>query len=461
VSGGARISLCLIARDEEAMLPACLASVRGVVDQVVVVDTGSRDRTRELARAAGALVLERPWDDDFAAPRNLAAAHATGDWILVLDADERLVAGGGRALRQALSRATFDLGMLRLHNASTPSDPAAAVLSGAARRGPVILLPRLVRRTPDLAWTGAIHENVGEWLLRRGGTRAVVPVDVVHYGYVHDEALARRKRERNLALLRRRLELEPDDITPHGYLALELMDIGRNDEAAGVLDAAWALLDRQPAYRCFHRVAVARAILALRRVDGVGAVEAARVGEGRNGGHPDFDYLRGVGLEIQAMRSGGASPEGGQLLAEAEAAHGSALRRLREDGPFDYLGAASEVRALLQLGVVRYLRRAPAEALRAYGEALQVEPGSAAARVGAAEVLVDLGDPAKALQVVEPALDAQPDGWLVAACAAERLGARDDARTFLASARQRLGAGFQHAHRSIRLQQLERALAGP
>jgi tetratricopeptide (TPR) repeat protein len=351
--------------------------------------------------------------------------------------------------------------MVRLHNASSPSDPEAAVLAGAARRGPVILLPRLVRRTPDLAWTGAIHENVGEWLLRRRGTRAVVPVDVVHYGYVHDEALASRKRERNLALLRRRLELEPDDITPHGYLALELMDVGRNEEAAAVLDAAWALLDRQPAFRCFHRVAVARAIQALRRVDGAGAVEAAGVGEGRNGGHPDFDYLRGVGLEVQAMRAGGASPEGVRLLAEAEAAHGAALRRLRADGPFDYLGAASEVRALVQLGVVRYLRRTPAEALRAYGEALQVEPGSAAARVGAAEVLVDLGDPAKALQVVEPALDGQPDGWLVAACAAERLGARDDARTFLASARQRLGAGFQHAHRSLRLQQLERALAEP
>jgi tetratricopeptide (TPR) repeat protein len=427
---------------------------------VVVVDTGSADRTRELAREAGALVLERPWDDDFAAPRNLAARHATGDWLLVLDADERLAAGGGPGLRRLLARAAFDVGMVRLHNASTPTDAAAEVLSGAARRGPVILLPRLVRRTPDLAWTGAIHENVGEWLLRRGGTRAVVPVDLVHYGYVFDEPLAARKRERNVALLRRQIERQPDDTTPHGYLALELMDAGRNEEAGEVLEAAWARLDRQPPYRCFARVAVARAILALRRADGAGAVEAARVGEGRNGGHPDFDYLRGVALEIQAMRAGGASAEGARLLAEAEAAHLSALRRLRGEGPFDFLGAASEARALVQLGVVRYLRRSPAEALRAYGEALQVEPESAAARIGAAEVLVDLGDPAKALQVVEPALSAQPDGWLVAACAAERLGALQDARTFLDRARERLGTGFQHAHRTIRLHQLERALAG-
>lgn len=454
------ISLCLIARDEEGALPGCLASVQGAVDQVVVVDTGSADRTRELARAAGATVLERPWDDDFAAPRNLAARHARGEWILVLDADERLAAGAGPALRQAVARAAFDVGMVRLHNAAAASDPEAAVLSGAARRGPVLLLPRLVRRTPDLAWTGAIHENVGEWLLRRGGTRALVPVDVVHYGYVHDEALARRKQARNIELLRRRIALDPDDVTPHGYLALELVEAGRAEEAHPVLDAAWARLERQPPYRCFARVAVARAILALRRMDGQGAVDAAGVGEGRNGGHPDFDHLRGCGLEILALRAGGASEAGARLLAAAEAAQLRALRRLREEGPFEFLGAASEVRVLLQLGVVRYLRRQAPDALRAFGEALQLEPGSEAARVGAAEVLVDLGDPGKALQVVEPALGSRPDGWLVAACAAERMGSREDARTFLAQAGQRSARGYLHAHRLVRQAQLERVLAG-
>ncbi len=459
------ISLCLITRDEEAMLPGCLASAAGAVDQVVVVDTGSTDRTREVVRAAGALVLDHPWDDDFSAPRNLAARHATGDWILVLDADERLAAGAGAALRAAVAHAAaapFDVGMVRLHNAAARTDPEGAVLTGAARRGPVMLLPRLLRHTPDLAWTGAIHENVGEWLLARRGARAVVPVDVVHYGYVFDEALAARKRERNLALLRRCVAGAPDDITHHGYLALELLDAGRPDEAATVVDEAWARLERQPPYRCFARIAVARAILALRRADGAGAIEAARVGQGRNGGHPDFDYLRGVGLEIEAMRAGGATAEGTRLLGEAEAAHREALRRLREEGPFDFLGAASEARALVQLGVACYLGRKPAEALRAYGEALRVEPASAAARVGAAEVLADLGDGAKALQVVEPALGASPDAWLVAACAADRLGAGADARSFLARARERLGAGFQHAHRSIRMAQLERTLgAGP
>jgi hypothetical protein len=84
----ATITACVIARDEEERLPECLASL-GFCDQVVVVDSGSRDRTRELAVAAGALVVENPWPG-FAAQRNVALDHATGDWVLEIDADERV-----------------------------------------------------------------------------------------------------------------------------------------------------------------------------------------------------------------------------------------------------------------------------------------------------------------------------------------------------------------------------------
>ena len=66
------LSLCVIARNEEAMLSGCLESVAGVVDEIVVVDTGSTDRTIEVALAHGARVLEKPWTDDFSAARNAA-----------------------------------------------------------------------------------------------------------------------------------------------------------------------------------------------------------------------------------------------------------------------------------------------------------------------------------------------------------------------------------------------------
>src|SRR5262245_11843004 len=85
-----RVSLCMIVKDEAAHLPACLATVADLVDEVVVVDTGSADATRQLARAWGARVHDFPWCDDFAAARNESLRHATGEWIFWLDADDRV-----------------------------------------------------------------------------------------------------------------------------------------------------------------------------------------------------------------------------------------------------------------------------------------------------------------------------------------------------------------------------------
>ena len=88
IEGKTRISLTMIVRDEQENLPACLGSVRGIFDEVVVVDTGSKDRTREIARDFGARVFEFAWIDDFAAARNEALSHATGDYAFWLDADD-------------------------------------------------------------------------------------------------------------------------------------------------------------------------------------------------------------------------------------------------------------------------------------------------------------------------------------------------------------------------------------
>src|SRR5208282_5293625 len=83
-----KVSLTMIVRNEEANLPHCLGSVKGLFDEIVVVDTGSGDRTREIAREFGARVFDFVWVDDFAAARNAALAHATGDYAFWLDADD-------------------------------------------------------------------------------------------------------------------------------------------------------------------------------------------------------------------------------------------------------------------------------------------------------------------------------------------------------------------------------------
>src|SRR5207244_5735388 len=98
------LSLCMIVKDGGDPLRRCLESARGVADEIVVVDTGSRDDSVAVARAAGARVLTHAWDDDFAAARNVSLAEAKGEWVLVLDADEELEPAQQRFLRDALAR---------------------------------------------------------------------------------------------------------------------------------------------------------------------------------------------------------------------------------------------------------------------------------------------------------------------------------------------------------------------
>ena len=84
------LSLSMIEKNEESMLPGCLESVKEVVDEIVIVDTGSSDRTKEIARSFGAKIIDFEWVNDFAAARNESLRNCTGEWILYLDADERL-----------------------------------------------------------------------------------------------------------------------------------------------------------------------------------------------------------------------------------------------------------------------------------------------------------------------------------------------------------------------------------
>ena len=83
-----RLSATILAQDEERDLPDCISSLKGFCEEILVVDGGSRDRTREIARELGARVLERPFDD-FARQHEFARSEATGDWVLSIDADER------------------------------------------------------------------------------------------------------------------------------------------------------------------------------------------------------------------------------------------------------------------------------------------------------------------------------------------------------------------------------------
>ncbi|HJN34803.1 MAG TPA: glycosyltransferase family 2 protein, partial [Prochlorococcus sp.] len=98
------LSLSMVVRNEESCLGACLTSVKGFVDEIVVVDTGSTDATVAIAEAAGARIEHLPWPGDFAPARNAALNLTTGDWVLVLDADEQLRAEAISGLQNLMAQ---------------------------------------------------------------------------------------------------------------------------------------------------------------------------------------------------------------------------------------------------------------------------------------------------------------------------------------------------------------------
>jgi tetratricopeptide (TPR) repeat protein len=218
----------MIVRDEERDLPRCLASLSGVADELVVVDTGSLDRTPELAAAAGARVVRIAWPGDFAAARNVSIEAATGDWILVLDADEELPPA--TALRAEVAQADA-LGLAGLslvqRNLSPPGDVTTY------QDLPIV---RLFRRAPHVRYEGRIHEQVSPSIVRAGGALGASDLHFLHHGYASPLAQGQSRARRNLALL----EAATRDASDDAYLVFQL---GATQKAVGD-PAAEATLER-------------------------------------------------------------------------------------------------------------------------------------------------------------------------------------------------------------------------
>ncbi|MEH2105098.1 MAG: glycosyltransferase [Nostoc sp.] len=144
-----KLSLCMIVKNEAATLPKCLSSVRKVVNEMVVLDTGSIDRTPNIAQQLGAKVHHFKWCNDFSAARNAALKYVTGDWILVLDADETLTPAIVPQLREAIARDEYLLINLVRHEVG-------------AEQSPYSLVSRLFRNHPDIRFDRPYHALVDD-----------------------------------------------------------------------------------------------------------------------------------------------------------------------------------------------------------------------------------------------------------------------------------------------------------
>jgi tetratricopeptide (TPR) repeat protein len=221
----------LIVKNEAAYLPGCLDSLSDRVDEIVIVDTGSTDGTVAIASRGGALVLSHPWDGDFSAARNAGLERARGDWILYIDADERLEAPGQGSIGHFLPSRGACAVRLRFQPSVDATDYTEL---------------RLWRNDPRIRFKEVMHERVVESVRQvcasDGSSVAnVLDIRLCHLGYEGDQ---NHKHSRNLPLLRKALELNPERVYCWYHLGITLAAIGEEEEAVDCLRQAVGLARR-------------------------------------------------------------------------------------------------------------------------------------------------------------------------------------------------------------------------
>ncbi|MBX6773450.1 MAG: glycosyltransferase [Chloroflexi bacterium] len=245
------LTVCMITKNEEPNIGRALESVKPVANQIVVVDTGSTDRTVDIAKDLGAEVHEHPWNGDFSAARNASLRYAKHSWILVLDGDEELDPSSIPAV-QAIERRR------------EPKPLGYRVISASftetgVQEGEVL---RLFRNRKGLLYVGRIHEQVAPWVFRSEEDMPQSGIRLIHKGYTDAEIARKNKRERNRSLLEAAIAQSGD---PSAYLTYQLAKewalIGKFDKAAKLLESIMHRTDRSnhPAFvrtlaSCYERL---------------------------------------------------------------------------------------------------------------------------------------------------------------------------------------------------------------
>jgi tetratricopeptide (TPR) repeat protein len=260
----------MIAKIEARCLARCLRSVRAIADEIIVTDTGSTDDTVKIASENGAKVSHFTWTNDFAAARNFALAQATGDWILVLDADEWASETLAKEIKKFI-QGPAQIGRLKIvsdfkHNGQTQS--SSTFVSRLFPRG--------------AKFEGRIHEQIASSL-----PRVNLRGELWHDGY-----LETKKSERNLKMLSAEIAREPQNAYLHFQLALEFTSLGQPQNAFASLQKARATLQPSDPFAPNVIVDFLYAAMALNEFDA--GLEAIHTSESRLADFPDFHHVCGL-----------------------------------------------------------------------------------------------------------------------------------------------------------------------
>jgi len=343
--GHPTISACLIVRNEAHVLERCLVSLRDVVDEIVVVDTGSADDSPAVATRHGARVIRVAWPDDFSAARNVSIEAAACDWILSIDADEYLSPDAARLVRPTVERSDAMGLWIAQRNLLPPGDVLPFIDT------PIV---RLFRRHPKVRFAGIIHEQVTSSIERLGGRVAGTSIVVMHDGYLSETAQsAGRRCERNLGILLRAAEAEPDDPYWHYQLGVTFQTLNRVHDARRHLQRVFELPHEHLNAKVVSASATRLAQLALRDRRHGSALRYARLALECESGDVLAHYLAGIALarlsrypeahaHLSAVKQSGRASQGAAV--DVEALLGYCATRMAEAAAGDEANQAGHAR---------------------------------------------------------------------------------------------------------------------
>lgn len=225
-----RISVCYIVKNEEKWLQGAIENLKPIVDEFIIVDTGSSDRTLEIAQSLGAKIYHFKWINDFAAARNFAISKATGDWILNVDPDERIAEKDLGLIPQlvreeAIEGFTFVVRNYTHDSTESGFRPCAKEYPTHEQNYPGFFETRrvkLFRRLPHIQFCGAVHELVEKSIQ---GLTLLGPFPIHHYGHLAEEISRKSKTENYLTGLIRKVQEEGQNWVAHLELGVAYMKV--------------------------------------------------------------------------------------------------------------------------------------------------------------------------------------------------------------------------------------------
>lgn len=289
------LTVSMIVKNEERFLPECLSSVKDVADEIIVVDTGSTDRTVEIARSFGARVIEIEWPDDFSAARNVGLDLVKTPWVLVMDADEELIPDDIPTLTQAIKTPIADGYNIRI----------VSVMDQAQDISESYVL-RLFRSHPKVRFEGKVHEQVFQALGRQRMQVAPINARLLHKGYLNAIMESRDKTKRNRVLLEKHLQEQPDD----GYMLWQLAQtlVGAADFKSALTIVRKSLRNLPVSHPIWVLAQTTYARVLALNGEPKRAIKVLQEGQQAYPGYTDFHHLEGIfRLNLQQWRLAEAS----------------------------------------------------------------------------------------------------------------------------------------------------------